>query len=90
LKARAHVFVSGRVQGVFFRYETRRKARRHGVTGWIRNMVNGRVEAIFEGEESDVKALVDFCSEGPPAAKVANVDVRWEAYAGEFQDFQTR
>jgi acylphosphatase len=53
-------------------------------------MVNGRVEAIFEGEESDVKALVDFCSEGPPAAKVANVDVRWEAYAGEFQDFQTR
>jgi acylphosphatase len=90
LKIRAHVFVSGRVQRVFFRYETRREAKKNGVTGWVRNMPDGRLEATFEGEESDVKALVDFCRKGPPAAKVTNVDIRWEAYTGEFRNFETR
>jgi acylphosphatase len=84
------VFVSGRVQRVFFRYETRREAKKNGVTGWVRNMPDGRLEATFEGEESDVKALVDFCRKGPPAAKVTNVDIRWEAYTGEFRNFETR
>lgn len=90
MKIRAHVFVSGRVQRVFFRYETRREAKKNGVTGWVRNMPDGRLEATFEGEESDVKALVDFCRKGPPAAKVTNVDIRWEAYTGEFRNFETR
>ena len=90
MKARVHVFVSGRVQGVFFRYETKREAKKHSVIGWVRNMPDGRLEATFEGEESDVKALVDFCRKGPPAAKVTNVDTRWEAYTDEFTDFETR
>jgi acylphosphatase len=84
------VLVSGRVQGVFFRYETRSEAKKRAVTGWIRNVSGGRVEGMFEGEEPDVKALVDFCWKGPSAAKVTNVDVRWEAYVGELCDFETR
>ena len=85
---RAHVFVSGIVQGVFFRQKTRQQAQSRGVTGWIRNMDDGRVEAIFEGEEDSVKALVDFCSKGPKGALIINVDVAFETFAGEFQDFE--
>jgi len=61
MKVRAHVFVSGRVQGVFFRHETRREARMRGVKGWVRNLPDGRVEAVFEGEEEAVKELIEFC-----------------------------
>ncbi|MEM3554069.1 MAG: acylphosphatase [Candidatus Bathyarchaeia archaeon] len=90
VKVRAHVFVSGRVQGVFFRYETRREARLRGVKGWVRNLPDGRVEAVFEGEEEAVKEMIDFCRHGPPGAKVTKVDVRWENYTGEFRDFEIR
>ncbi|MBS7616561.1 acylphosphatase [Candidatus Bathyarchaeota archaeon] len=90
MNVRAHVFVNGRVQGVFFRYETRREARKHGVKGWVRNLSDGRVEAVFEGEEETVKKLIDFCKSGPPGAKVVKVDVKWEDYAGEFKDFEIR
>jgi acylphosphatase len=58
-KVRAHVLVSGKVQGVFFRQKTQRQALSFGVTGWVRNLPDGRVEAVFEGEEEAVKALVD-------------------------------
>lgn len=90
MNVRAHVFVNGRVQGVFFRYETRREARKHGVKGWVRNLPDGRVEAVFEGEEEAVKKLIEFCKRGPPGAKVVKVDVKWEDYAGEFNDFEIR
>ncbi len=76
-KARAHVYVSGRVQGVFFRQNTKRQAQSQGVKGWVRNLDDGRVEAVFEGEESAVKALVDFCSKGPIGAMVNIVTVFW-------------
>jgi len=90
VNVRAHVFVSGRVQGVFFRSETRREARKHGVKGWVRNVRDGKVEAIFEGEEEAVKRLVQFCERGPLGARVTHVDVTWRSYTGEFKDFQTR
>lgn len=90
MKVRAHVLISGRVQGVFFRSETRHEARRRGVKGWVRNLVNGRVEAVFEGEQEAVKELIEFCKHGPPGARVAKVDVKWEAYTGEFYDFEIR
>jgi acylphosphatase len=90
MKVRVHVFVSGRVQGVFFRSETRYEARLRGVKGWVRNLPDGRVEAVFEGEEEAVKELIDFCKRGPPGAKVTKVDVKWEFYTGEFKDFEIR
>ncbi len=87
MKARVHVFVSGRVQGVFFRSEVRRESRRHSVTGWVRNLSDGRVEAVFEGEKKNVERLVEFCKRGPPGARVTNTEVVWETYTGEFGDF---
>ena len=72
---RAHVYVSGLVQGVSFRWYAIQQARRRGVAGWVRNLPDGRVEAVFEGADADVKALVDWCREGPPSARVSGVEV---------------
>ncbi len=90
MKARAHVFVSGRVQGVFFRTETQDEARRHAVTGWVRNNPDGRVEAVFEGEKDSVDKLVEFCRKGPSGARVTNVEVMWENYKGDYRSFTVR
>ena len=89
-KARAHVYVSGIVQGVFFRQKTKRQAESLGVNGWVRNLPDGRVEAVFEGEEEAVRALVDYCRHGPSYARVTNIDVLWEPHRGEFSGFETR
>ena len=88
MKARAHVFVSGRVHGVFFRSETKHEADSRNVTGWVRNLPDARVEAVFEGEAEAVKALVEFCKLGPSSARVTNVDLTWEAYTGEYNGFK--
>jgi acylphosphatase len=88
MKVRAHVFVSGRVQGVFFRSETAYEARRHNVNGWARNLPDGRVEAVFEGESEGVEKLVEFCKRGPPGAKVTAVNVTMEPFSGEFREFE--
>jgi acylphosphatase len=85
---RAHVFINGLVQGVFFRQKIKQLAESRGVTGWVRNLDDGRVEAVFEGEEADVAVLVDFCRKGPRGAVVAGVDVTSEEFTGEFQDFK--
>ncbi len=90
MKVRAHVFVSGLVQGVFFRHETRRVANRHSVTGWVRNLRDRRVEAVFEGENKDVEDMIAFCHQGPHGAVVRKVEVIWEEPTGEFRDFQVR
>jgi len=90
MKVRAHVFIIGRVQGVFFRYETKRLAMRRGVSGWVRNLPNGQVEAVFEGEKDDVEEMIRFCHRGPPGAVVRNVKILWEKPIGELQDFQIR
>ncbi|MEM1515330.1 MAG: acylphosphatase [Candidatus Bathyarchaeia archaeon] len=88
MKVRAHVFVSGRVQGVFFRHETKLRAIRNKVTGWVRNLPDGRVEAVFEGEKEAVEAMIEFCRRGPLGAKVEEVEVIWEKPANEFKDFR--
>jgi acylphosphatase len=90
MRERAHVYVSGRVQGVFFRYETRREARKRNVRGWVRNLPDGRVEALFEGEKEKVLELIEFCKHGPPGARVKNIEIEWSEYTGEFEDFYIR
>lgn len=87
---RAHVKISGRVQGVFFRYETQALAEEIGVKGWVRNTPDGGVEAVFEGEKEKVERMLDFCRRGPPGAKVIGVEVKWEPYRGEFSSFDIR
>ncbi len=87
---RARVFVSGRVQGVFFRFETRELARSLGLVGWVRNRGDGRVEAVFEGEREGVERMIEFCRKGPSGARVMNVEVRWEEPTGEFEGFNVR
>jgi len=84
------VHVSGRVQGVFFRYETKSLADELGVKGWVRNLPDGRVEAVFEGEETLVRRMIDFCRKGPPGARVTGVEIEWEEYKGEFKGFAIR
>ena len=81
-RTRAHVFVTGRVQGVFFRATTRDTASNHDVDGWVRNLDDGRVEAVFEGPEEAVEAMIDFCHEGSDAARVEDVDVTYEDLEG--------
>ncbi len=86
-KARAHVHISGRVQGVYFRQTTKNQAQNQGLTGWMRNVEDDGVEAVFEGEEAAVKTLVEYCHHGPKGALVAKVLVDWEPFRGEFQNF---
>ncbi len=89
VKTRAHLFVSGRVQGVFFRQSTQLIAQSLGVGGWARNLSDGKLELVFEGEESAVQKLVDYCYHGPLAAKVENVEINNEDFKGEFSSFET-
>jgi acylphosphatase len=81
-RVRAHVHVSGRVQGVGYRAATRRRADGHGVDGWVRNLADGRVEAVFEGPRDAVASTVEWCHEGSRAARVDGVDVAWEEPVG--------
>jgi len=90
MKARTHVIISGRVQGVFFRVETRNQALKRNVAGWVRNMADGRVEAVFEGEKEDVEKLIVFCKKGPQGAQVTKVDFYWEEYTGKFTGFKIK
>ena len=90
VKAHVHLFVSGRVQGVFFRSETKNNADRHDVKGWVRNLPDGRVEAVFEGEKEAVKALIAFYKHGPSGARVTNIDLTWETYTGTFDKFKIK
>ena len=87
---RAHLIVTGKVQGVFFRAETQRAAGQFGVNGWVRNKPDGSVEAVVEGPELDVISLVNWCRTGPPLARVDRVDVSWETFQDEFATFDIR
>lgn len=82
-RIRAHVYVSGKVQGVFFRATTESRAEKIGVDGWVRNLEDGRVEAVFEGPEDAVEEMVAFCEHGSPDARVENVEVSYEEPRGE-------
>jgi acylphosphatase len=89
-ETRVHVLVSGMVQGVFFRQGTKQQAQKFGVTGWVRNLEDGRVEAVFEGEKNAVEHLVRYCHHGPSSARVGKVEINYEKFTGEFNNFATR
>lgn len=79
---RAHLHITGRVQGVGFRASTRREATANDLSGWVKNLADGRVEAVFEGPKSDVKAMVEWCHTGPQTATVEDVTVEYEDPTG--------
>ena len=91
---RAHVFIKGRVQGVFYRAWARDSAIDLGLTGWVRNLPaqagleDGRVEVVTEGEKGQLKKLIELIKKGPPLAKVEHLDVVWEKATGEFKGFE--
>ncbi len=87
-KARVHVLIAGRVQGVFFRAYTRDEARSLGLKGWVRNLPDGRVEALFEGERRAVDDMLAWCRQGPPYAYVHKVEEDWQPYQGDLADFR--
>ncbi len=87
MKLRIHVIISGRVQGVWFRAGTRDKAQQLGLKGWVKNIQDGNVEAVFDGEEKLVKEMIEWCHHGPPLAEVENVEAKKEQSSDDFDDF---
>ncbi|HPL96221.1 MAG TPA: acylphosphatase [Smithellaceae bacterium] len=85
---RVHVYVSGRVQGVFFRAETQRTATGLKLNGWVRNMDDGRVEAVFEGGRQEIDKMLEWCHQGPPMSHVDHVEVIHEPFTGDQQGFR--
>ncbi len=90
MNIRRHVIISGKVQGVFFRSSTKNVAIELDITGWVRNRVDGMVEAVFEGEKENIEQMIDWCRKGPELARVMDVEIKSERYAGEFKSFEVR
>jgi acylphosphatase len=86
-KSRAKLIIKGHVQGVNFRYYTQREAKKNNLTGWVRNLPDGSVAALFEGEEQDVEMMIQWCRHGPPSARVTELIAQKEEFRGEFQSF---
>jgi acylphosphatase len=86
--SRVHVFVSGRVQGVAYRYFVERRAAEIPVTGWVRNLRDGRVEIMAEGEKADLEGFLGVLRQGPRMANVDDLDILWEDYRGDYEDFR--
>jgi len=87
LMARAHIFISGNVQKVWFRETIRQRADRLGLKGWVKNLNDGRLEVIFEGEKNKVDEVINAARKGPILSEVTDVDVVWEKYKNEFNSF---
>ena len=86
-EARAHLFIEGRVQGVCYRAFTRDIAYTLGLNGWVRNLFDGRVEAVFEGKREFIEKTIQECYSGPPGARVTNIEVKWEEFKGDLRGF---
>lgn len=90
MKERAHLFISGKVQGVFFRKHAQQKARELSLAGWAHNLIDGRVEILIEGKKENIQRFILWAREGSPFAKVEDVQVELEPYKGEAQGFEVR
>ncbi len=84
----AKVLISGRVQGVFFRMETKQAAERFDITGWVKNRNDGTVEALFEGQKENIDQILKWCEKGPPLSKVNHVGLTHQKYSGQFKTFK--
>lgn len=89
-KVGAHILVSGRVQGVAFRYYARNIASQLGVGGWIKNLPDGKVELLVEGSKNSVEEMVEWCKRGPRMAEVEDIEVDWLPYSGKYNEFQLK
>ncbi len=89
-KVRVHIFVSGIVQGVFFRAHTQEMANRLDATGWVRNIFDGRVEITAEGTKENLQKLIAWCHQGPPSALIEDVVAKWQDATNEFKNFEIR
>lgn len=89
-RVRAHIFISGRIQGIGFRLEMRYRVRKLGLYGFVKNLPDGRVEAVLEGEKEKVEKLIEWAKRGPFLAKVENLEVDWQEYQEEFNNFVIR
>ncbi|UCF49011.1 MAG: acylphosphatase [Thermoplasmatales archaeon] len=85
-----HVIISGRVQGVWFRANTKQKAEMLGLTGWVKNTNDGRVEAVFEGDNDKLDEMIKWCHKGPSLSKVDKVDIKKQKPTDEFDGFSIR
>ncbi len=90
MATQAHIVVSGKVQGVWYRASTEKVARALGVKGWVRNLPTGQVEILAQGEKTAIEQLIDWCHQGPPAAEVSKVEVEWEDPGKALDDFVVR
>ncbi len=87
---RVHLLITGRVQGVYFRHHTMEKAVELGLKGWVRNRMDGKVEAVFEGAPAQVNEMIDWCHTGPVHANVTGVQEAWEEPVGENGPFRIK
>ncbi len=88
--SRIHLFVSGRVQGVFFRAHTKEVAQNLGLVGWVKNLDDGRVEIVAEGKETELQKLIDWSWQGPPGSRVDDVEIIYEEPTNEFRNFEIK
>jgi len=87
MTARVHLVITGRVQGVWFRANTQKKAKTLDLKGWVKNLPDGRVEAVFEGEKEQIDRIIEWCKKGPSFARVDDVQIQWETPMEDFTTF---
>jgi len=90
MKSTVHVVISGRVQGVWFRVSTKQKAEQLGVTGWVKNTADGKVEALFEGDKKHIQEMIDWCHQGPPSAQIDHVEITEQSSSNGFDGFSIK
>jgi len=90
VQKRVHIFVNGRVQGVFFRQATKVIAIKNNVTGWVRNLDDGRVEILIEGDDKCVDSVIEWCNIGPANSRVDDIQINNEEYSGKLENFEVR
>lgn len=90
MNARVHLLISGQVQGVFFRANTRRAANELGLKGWVRNVPDGMVEVVAEGRKHSLDRLIEYCRKGPEGSRVENIEIKWGEFKNEFGGFEVR